>query len=432
MVVKPMWSEVLKRIDELKQIDGDCVGMGVETHRYQFGPKLSEDQIEKYEARLSVKLPAGLRSLYIECGNGGCGPDWGVRPIDELVAHRPNQKFPGLNYFRHRSEIEAEVSGMIGFMDRYYDHEACIVTNGIYEDCVIEYIPEADCVYLGAIGLPTLYHCWLDRKLESFNHLKREILKFPDIDTLLFNLGKNRDPVYFIPAIASLLRLDIDKSRDWHFTKTKRELRSDGTISRSLDTNIEELFNTGIKAFASDKKWQTMSITHQRFTGMKFLAIDVHYRGNEGYVAGMTFSDHHDDQQLKTYKCVVNGIENYVSGEFYRRELPCILALLNEHNLSPECIIIDGFVHLEQGKPGLGKYLFDALNGKTSVIGVAKNPRGAIDKIHEVYRGISTKPLFVTAEGIELELAKNIVKYLKGASRIPDYLQRVDSLSRGN
>lgn len=55
--------------------------------------------------------------------------------------------------------------------------------------------------------------------------------------------------------------------------------------------------------------------------------------------------------------------------------------LLSKHNLKPDCIIVDGFVHLEDDKPGLGKHLYDALNGKVRVIGVAKNPRGKMSEI---------------------------------------------------
>ena len=127
---------------------------------------------------------------------------------------------------------------------------------------------------------------------------------------------------------------------------------------------------------------------------------------------------------------MVNDVADYVSGEFYKRELPCIQALINEHRLTPDCIVIDGFVHIDGGKPGLGKHLFDSLQGKVPVIGIAKNPRGVVDSNYEVFRGRSVKPLFVTCEGMELDLAKNIVKHMKGGFRMPDYIRHVDALSR--
>ena len=160
---------------------------------------------------------------------------------------------------------------------------------------------------------------------------------------------------------------------------------------------------------------------------MNFLAIDVHYKKNTGFAAALAFSDLNDSSSV--YKSTIETVEDYVSGEFYKRERPCIQAVLDEHNLSPDCIIVDGYVHLEQGKPGLGKYLYDSLNGNAAVIGVAKNPRG-LEKKYEVFRGTSSRPLFVTSEGIDLEQAKNIVQHLQGVNRIPDHLKRVDSLCR--
>ena len=190
-------------------------------------------------------------------------------------------------------------------------------------------------------------------------------------------------------------------------------------LKEAVDQNREKHCGLNVQQL---KAVLDMSFARQQFSDVKFLAIDVDYRGNTGHVAGVSFFDRNlswgedadREGENSTHITVVEGVENYQSGEFYKRELPCIEALLEEHNLTPDCIIIDGFVHLEDGKPGLGKYLFDALDGNTPVIGVAKNPRGTIHEKHEVFRGKSVKPLFVTSEGIGLGQAKYIVSQLDG------------------
>ena len=161
---------------------------------------------------------------------------------------------------------------------------------------------------------------------------------------------------------------------------------------------------------------------------MKFLAVDVDYNESTAFVAGVLFSQESD--QYLTFKSQVTPIADYVSGQFYKRELPCILKLLEEHSLSPDCIIVDGFVYLEDHKPGLGKYLYDALNEEIKVIGVAKNPRGAMPEEFKVYRGESKKPLYVTSEGLDLANACEIISNLKGDFRVPTMLKMADSLCR--
>lgn len=65
---------------------------------------------------------------------------------------------------------------------------------------------------------------------------------------------------------------------------------------------------------------------------------------------------------------------DYKSGEFYKRELPCILTLLDEHQLTPEVIILDGYVWLDGvSKPALGYHLQQAIDFTPALIGVARN-----------------------------------------------------------
>ena len=105
------------------------------------------------------------------------------------------------------------------------------------------------------------------------------------------------------------------------------------------------------------------------------LAVDVDYRGTTASVAGIAFQHWQDSEPTSIYQSQVDNIADYVPGSFYKRELPCILTLLREHDLKPDVIMIDGYVYLDgKHQPGLGKHLYDALDGRTIIIGVAKKP----------------------------------------------------------
>ena len=161
------------------------------------------------------------------------------------------------------------------------------------------------------------------------------------------------------------------------------------------------------------------------------LAIDVDYNNDTAHIAGVAFSAWEDVEPSAIYTSELKDVEAYESGMFFKRELPCILKLLQEHRLTPEYIIIDGFVYLDGYKePGLGKYLHDALNGAFAIIGVAKRPFKNTPESCEVYRGQSSKPLYVTSEGIAADTAKEYIATMHGGFRVPDLLKMADQLCR--
>jgi len=161
------------------------------------------------------------------------------------------------------------------------------------------------------------------------------------------------------------------------------------------------------------------------------LAVDVHYKDQKALVAGVLFKNWDDDHPCEVFMSTVSNMEKYEPGEFYKRELPCILKLLGEHDIKPDCIVIDGFVYLDGvGKAGLGKHLYDALKGGVNVIGVAKKPFKDISDSFAVYRGKSDKPLYVTSEGIEIDTAKELVATMSGRFRMPTLLKKVDQVCR--
>jgi deoxyribonuclease V len=167
------------------------------------------------------------------------------------------------------------------------------------------------------------------------------------------------------------------------------------------------------------------------------LAVDVQYRDIDATAAGVVF-DWADAKPRRVVTTTVSPIAEYVPGEFYRRELPCILAVLDhfrsEHLEVDQlnAIVVDGHVFVNDAQsPGLGAHLWNALNEAVPVIGVAKASfRGNASTVVEVKRGQSGRPLYVSAIGIDTYDAAGLIEAMHGPHRIPTILKLVDSLAR--
>ena len=162
------------------------------------------------------------------------------------------------------------------------------------------------------------------------------------------------------------------------------------------------------------------------------LAIDVQYLSDEAVVAGVLFHDWQSEEAAKTLTKTVRNIAPYEPGSFYKRELPCIKALLDQVNDPLDYIVIDGFVTLgSDERDGLGMHLYRAINNEIPIVGVAKKAFLDTPASCEIYRGDSKKPLFVTSVGIDLQKAKELILSMAGRHRIPALLKRADQLCRG-
>lgn len=164
------------------------------------------------------------------------------------------------------------------------------------------------------------------------------------------------------------------------------------------------------------------------------LAIDVYYFQDQANVAGVLFNDWSDGQpqQVVVERCT--QVAAYESGQFYKRELPCILQLLSVITEPIDYIIVDGYVTLgAEKKAGLGMHLYQALLAQSKtipIIGVAKTQFAGTPVECEVLRGQSHQPLYVTVADIELEQAKLAIKRMHGNYRLPTLLKEVDRLCR--
>ncbi len=162
------------------------------------------------------------------------------------------------------------------------------------------------------------------------------------------------------------------------------------------------------------------------------VATDVLYDENAhtGLAAAVAFGDWPDEAALREWTSTIEGVSPYEPGSFYKRELPCLLALLAPVLEQLSAVVVDGHAWLEAERPGLGHHLWRALSQQVPVIGVAKS------RFHggyalEVLRGGSRKPLYVTGAGVPHDEAADRIRSMHGPYRVPTLLRRVDGLTRG-
>lgn len=163
------------------------------------------------------------------------------------------------------------------------------------------------------------------------------------------------------------------------------------------------------------------------------LAVDTYYFENKAKTVGLAFDDWEATAERHRYVETLEHVAEYVSGEFYKRELPCILSLMATYKLGAfEAIIVDGFVYLDDdGKMGLGGHLYKALGKTIPVIGVAKTDFISLKTNKKaLLRGNSSKPLFITAIGVDLDLATEKIKIMNGDFRMPALLKKLDVLTK--
>jgi len=158
----------------------------------------------------------------------------------------------------------------------------------------------------------------------------------------------------------------------------------------------------------------------------------VHYTDEVAGVACILFEGWTAASPRREFVVQVPVPAPYVPGRFFERELPCLRAVLERLDDLPEVILVDGFVWLDgQGTPGLGARLWQSVERRCAVIGVAKSrhPRG-LEAAQAVTRGHGHRPLYVSAVGMDLEEAARCVHGMHGEFRIPTLLKHVDHLAR--
>lgn len=171
-------------------------------------------------------------------------------------------------------------------------------------------------------------------------------------------------------------------------------------------------------------------IQQRDLTDGAILIVDVDYREEENYasIAGVIIQDW-SSVECAVISISIDGIPPYETGQFYKRELPCILELLKHITVKLGCIVVDGYVFLGHDQhDGLGAKLYHETS--IPVIGVAKTHFDGTPADAFVTRNNSIKPLYVTAIGGDQSSARSCIESMAGDFRIPGMLKYVDHVCR--
>jgi deoxyribonuclease V len=161
-----------------------------------------------------------------------------------------------------------------------------------------------------------------------------------------------------------------------------------------------------------------------------FVAVDVHYLAEDRLRAAMVAArDRRFSVIVSSRTAIVPAGAPYRPGEFYLRELPPLRAVIPAAG-ELALVVVDGYVDLDpSGRPGLGAHVFAEFG--VPVIGVAKTAFRTATHAAKVFRGQSSRPLYVTAAGMTVAGAAHLVGDMAGQFRVPDALKRADRLARG-
>ena len=163
------------------------------------------------------------------------------------------------------------------------------------------------------------------------------------------------------------------------------------------------------------------------------IALDTYYYEDIAKTVGVIFNDWSDKKPLDIISSWTTQFDPYIPGEFWKRELPCIVNLLDLLNLDDFSIfIVDGFVDvldekLGITKPGLGRKLEEKYPDK-EVIGVAKSKFGKTEKISaKIQRGPrGSRYLYVQACKMNNKEAGKIIYTMYGEYKLPEMLRILD------
>ncbi len=162
------------------------------------------------------------------------------------------------------------------------------------------------------------------------------------------------------------------------------------------------------------------------------LALDVHYKESYAKSVGVIFNATENVMKSSIVE-IIDDVEDYVPGQFYRRELPCLLKVVEKVDLTTiDAILVDGHVYVDNDRNlGLGGYLYNALDGQIPIIGVAKRFFHNTEVVSkEIYKGQSKNPLYVSSIGMDLQDAMHVISQLHGEYRMPTLLKALDAITK--
>lgn len=180
-----MWTDTLNKIKLLKEYDTQLIVHDARFHRYQFHSPATIRLVEEASRRLKTPLPEELVYIYLNIGNGGVGPDWGLMPVEKIYNIDPQNLLSGIDSCE--SEIRELLAGakLIAVMDRYYSHKSWIVAEGKGLGEVFACPDDIDFIYHEGRSICEVYSKWLDQELSRFQRIHNQIMSGANIRDIL-------------------------------------------------------------------------------------------------------------------------------------------------------------------------------------------------------------------------------------------------------
>jgi hypothetical protein len=183
-----VWNEIKAKIHRLSELDKTRQAFGARHHRYQFGNNLTAKQIFDWEEESGVELPSDLKGYYLECGNGGAGPYYGMKRLQELDLYKANSPFLDADQLRalakerydHDDEDcdyyyenetswvvpQSDYQGLVAIIEYGCGEQICAVTNGKRTGQIYFKTMQNGLAEIGSLQAD--FHRWLDRELSLF------------------------------------------------------------------------------------------------------------------------------------------------------------------------------------------------------------------------------------------------------------------------
>ena len=182
----------------------------------------------------------------------------------------------------------------------------------------------------------------------------------------------------------------------------------------------------------------------------KKIAIDTYYYKDRAKTVGVIFENWEDSEPLKIVSTWSSSFGPYIPGEFFKRELPCIMDLIQKEVpdiKDYDCIILDGLARLPgSSSEGLGLHLESELEkafpgfridqdpmviGGPAIMGVAKTKFKGVEEDNgtcKVLRGEAKNPLYTNTTWIKMSSsdAADCLRKMHGQYRIPTLLKILD------
>ena len=161
--------------------------------------------------------------------------------------------------------------------------------------------------------------------------------------------------------------------------------------------------------------------------------IDADYNEEtrEGHVAGIVAKDILAEKEEYVLTAIVTEVGDYIPGQFYKRELKSVEAIINQMKKEEiDLIVVDGYADSGTEEHALGTFVFEEYNIPVIGIGKTRYGRCVLENL-EVYRGKKAKsPLYVTSKGMDNEKAKKLVRQMAGDNRLPYFVKLADTKAR--